>query len=227
MAPRPGQLGEGGDAPAPLPWLRLLGRAPQRPPSLGRGTSYRAPAPLCTHWQDTGHFSRGTSRVSRWEPCARTGTAATGCGSAMALKASPTPGDCRAVRASREAQPCRAPSPRLGPSQGEKRTLPGQQAEPGEGPPRAPPARTLPHSVADGDKAMLRLTLPSTASTAKGSPRLSICMSSSETRRGRREGAVEPFTPYSQTHCGPSHPGHPKATLSTMRLHSLVTGGRR
>lgn len=64
----------------------------------------------------------------------------------VALKASPAPGDRGATRASREAQLPRAPSPKLGPSQKEKWTLPGavRRAEPKERPAGADPASTLP-----------------------------------------------------------------------------------
>lgn len=91
----------------------------------------------------------------------------------VVLKASPAPGDCGVARASREAQLCRAPSAKPGPSQEEKRTLPGSvcRAEPRKRPAGADPAHAC--SVADGDELMLWLTPPGTASVAKGTPRLS------------------------------------------------------
>lgn len=87
-------------------------------------------------------------------------------------------------------------------------------------------ARTLPAFCllsADRGKGMLQLSPPSTASAAKGTPRLPACKSDSETRQGGRQGAAEPFIP--TTRCG--HTGQPKATPVPITPCSPVPGVRR
>lgn len=204
------------------PWGRV--------PSTGypaQGTQHRAPSPSLH--PPAGDCPQGASSASCWGPCAGTGTVAPGCGSAGPARHGAESITCTGAlwfaRTSQEARLHRAPSPKLGPS-GEKRIPPRAvcRAEAMGGPAGADPARTLP---ADGDQAMLRLTPSQHCLHSQGHPKV-ICLHEwLQDKIGGRQGAGEPFTPYSQTRCGPRHPGYPKATPSPIRPHSLVASGRR
>lgn len=198
-----GDMADSEDMSLLIRWSCAAPAALLRPP-LGRGTQHRALAPLCTHWQDTGDSPQVTSRTSHWGPSAGTGTAAPGHGGASTPRHGTE--SLTRTRGLRCCQGLMGGSAVPG-SIPKAWPFPGGEADPGWGqcsglsPGRVPlglPLPTLCPTQWPMETKRCSGSPPlSSASTAKGSPRLSVCTSSSETRQGGTgsSGALLPPQP--------------------------------